>query len=69
MFVSLNHRIEDAQTASIPVWNGGFLYGDGIYTTRHAACPVLVGVKRVANKWLHERGQEFRRPSALGPDA
>ncbi len=33
MFVSLNHRIQDANTASISVWNGGFLYGDGVYTT------------------------------------
>lgn len=33
MYVSLNHRLEDARTASISVWNGGFLYGDGVYTT------------------------------------
>lgn len=30
--------------------------------TRHAACPVIVGSKWVANKWINERGQEFRRP-------
>nr|XP_057922071.1 prolyl 4-hydroxylase subunit alpha-1-like isoform X2 [Doryrhamphus excisus] len=39
--------------------------GDGDYRTRHAACPVLVGSKWVANVWLHERGQEFRRRCPL----
>lgn len=29
---------------------------------RHSGCPVLVGNKWVANKWLHEFGQEFKRP-------
>lgn len=33
MYVSLNHRLEDTRTASISIWNGGFLYGDGVYTT------------------------------------
>ncbi|KAK7070019.1 Prolyl 4-hydroxylase, alpha polypeptide [Halocaridina rubra] len=36
--------------------------GEGDTLTRHAACPVLVGTKWVSNKWIHERGQEFRRP-------
>ncbi|XP_067220253.1 prolyl 4-hydroxylase subunit alpha-1-like [Chanodichthys erythropterus] len=31
----------------------------------HAGCPVLVGNKWVANKWIHEFGQEFRRPCSL----
>ncbi|CAI9739422.1 prolyl 4-hydroxylase subunit alpha-1-like isoform X2 [Octopus vulgaris] len=39
--------------------------GEGIFNTRHAACPVLVGNKWVMNKWIHERGQEFRRPCSL----
>ncbi|ESO84721.1 hypothetical protein LOTGIDRAFT_196347 [Lottia gigantea] len=43
-------------------WYNLFKNGEGIYNTRHAACPVLVGTKWVSNKWLHERGQEFRRP-------
>ncbi|XP_051552834.1 prolyl 4-hydroxylase subunit alpha-1-like [Myxocyprinus asiaticus] len=33
--------------------------------TQHAGCPVLVGNKWVANKWIHEFGQEFRRPCSL----
>lgn len=44
-------------------------YASGDYTTRHAACPVLIGNKWVANKWIHERGQEFRRPCSLDPMA
>uniref|UniRef100_A0A674MAN7 procollagen-proline 4-dioxygenase n=1 Tax=Takifugu rubripes TaxID=31033 RepID=A0A674MAN7_TAKRU len=42
--------------------------GDGDYRTRHAACPVLLGNKWVSNKWIHERGQEFRRRCDLQED-
>ncbi|CAG9530036.1 unnamed protein product [Cercopithifilaria johnstoni] len=31
----------------------------------HAACPVLTGIKWTANKWFHEKGQEWRRPCGL----
>ncbi|XP_062859273.1 prolyl 4-hydroxylase subunit alpha-1a isoform X2 [Trichomycterus rosablanca] len=43
-------------------WYNLFPSGEGDYRTRHAACPVLLGNKWVSNKWIHERGQEFRRP-------
>ncbi|KAM9325609.1 prolyl 4-hydroxylase subunit alpha-1 isoform 3-T3 [Gastrophryne carolinensis] len=46
-------------------WYNLFESGEGDYSTRHAACPVLVGNKWVSNKWFHERGQEFRRPCNL----
>ncbi|KAM6956866.1 prolyl 4-hydroxylase subunit alpha-1-like [Aplochiton taeniatus] len=46
-------------------WYNLFPSGEGDYSTRHAACPVLVGNKWVSNKWIHERGQEFRRPCDL----
>uniref|UniRef100_A0AC35TZT5 Procollagen-proline 4-dioxygenase n=1 Tax=Rhabditophanes sp. KR3021 TaxID=114890 RepID=A0AC35TZT5_9BILA len=39
--------------------------GEGDERTRHAACPVLTGVKWVSNKWIHEIGQEFTRPCGL----
>ncbi|CAJ0942697.1 unnamed protein product, partial [Mesorhabditis belari] len=39
--------------------------GEGDDRTRHAACPVLVGIKWVSNKWIHESQQEFRRPCGL----
>ncbi|XP_001357662.1 prolyl 4-hydroxylase subunit alpha-1 [Drosophila pseudoobscura] len=43
--------------------------GEGDKRTQHAACPVLTGTKWVSNKWIHERGQEFRRPCALNEDS
>lgn len=45
-------------------WYNLLRSGDGDMRTRHAACPVLIGSKWVANKWIHERGQEFRRACA-----
>ncbi|KAL4240088.1 Prolyl 4-hydroxylase subunit alpha-1 [Mactra antiquata] len=53
------------QKGSAVFWYNLFKNGEGIYDTRHAACPVLVGSKWVSNKWIHERGQEFRRPCGL----
>ncbi|VDM94636.1 unnamed protein product, partial [Onchocerca ochengi] len=33
--------------------------------SRHGACPVLTGIKWIVTKWIHERGQEWRRPCGL----
>ncbi|CAF3085859.1 unnamed protein product [Rotaria socialis] len=41
--------------------------GEADYRTLHAACPVLIGNKWVATKWIHEYGQEFRRRCSLDP--
>ncbi|XP_054711189.1 prolyl 4-hydroxylase subunit alpha-1-like isoform X2 [Uloborus diversus] len=49
-------------------WYNLFRSGDGDFATRHAACPVLAGSKWVSNKWIHEHGQEFRRPCGLSPN-
>ncbi|KAI8521570.1 prolyl 4-hydroxylase subunit alpha-1-like isoform X3 [Branchiostoma floridae x Branchiostoma belcheri] len=49
-------------------WYNLFKSGEGDMLTRHAACPVLVGSKWVSNKWIHERGQEFRRKCGLSPE-
>ena len=59
-------------------WYNLYKQGDGNPQTRHAACPVLVGVKwvrilicsyymrfKVSNKWIHTKNQEFRRPCGL----
>nr|AQZ26744.1 prolyl 4-hydroxylase subunit alpha-1 [Aurelia sp. 1 GW-2014] len=43
--------------------------GDGDYSTRHAACPVLAGTKWVSNIWIHEYGQEFKRRCGLKREA
>ncbi|XP_058817042.1 prolyl 4-hydroxylase subunit alpha-2-like [Topomyia yanbarensis] len=42
--------------------------GTGDERTLHAACPVLIGSKWVANKWIHEYHQEFRRPCDLNQE-
>lgn len=51
--------------ASALFWFNLHKSGVGDYLTKHAACPVLIGSKWIANKWLHEYGQEFRRPCGL----
>ncbi|KAL3115904.1 hypothetical protein niasHT_007204 [Heterodera trifolii] len=48
-------------------WYNLLRNGEGDLRTRHAACPVLLGVKWVSNKWIHEKGQELLRPCALKP--
>ncbi|XP_061400915.1 prolyl 4-hydroxylase subunit alpha-2-like [Musca vetustissima] len=35
---------------------------EGNWLTLHAACPVLIGSKWVANKWIRSKAQMFRRP-------
>ncbi|CAF4485462.1 unnamed protein product [Rotaria socialis] len=38
-------------------WYNLHASGEVDYRTLHAACPVLIGNKWVANKWIHEYGQ------------
>ncbi|GAV06584.1 hypothetical protein RvY_16550 [Ramazzottius varieornatus] len=56
------------EKGSAVFWHNLHKNGEGDLRTRHAACPVLSGVKWVSNKWIHEYGQEFRRPCGLTPD-
>ncbi|EDO36263.1 predicted protein [Nematostella vectensis] len=42
--------------------------GEGDWDSLHAGCPVLIGNKWVANKWLHEHGNEFTRQCGLTED-
>uniref|UniRef100_A0A8C2X264 procollagen-proline 4-dioxygenase n=1 Tax=Cyclopterus lumpus TaxID=8103 RepID=A0A8C2X264_CYCLU len=42
--------------------------GQGDADTLHAGCPVLIGDKWVANKWIHEHGQEFQHRCSLNPE-
>ncbi|XP_012944443.1 prolyl 4-hydroxylase subunit alpha-3 [Aplysia californica] len=37
--------------------------------TEHAGCPVLIGQKWIANKWIWTYGNTFRRRCGLTPDA
>ncbi|KAL7853446.1 hypothetical protein AOLI_G00202900 [Acnodon oligacanthus] len=50
---------------SAVVWFNLLKSGEEDARTLHAACPVFVGNKWVANKWIHTRGQEFRRRCSL----
>jgi hypothetical protein len=50
-----------AKKGSAAFWFNLHESGEGEYLSRHSGCPVLIGNKWVANKWLHEKGQEFRR--------
>lgn len=56
------------EKGSALLWYNLHRNGTGDYRTRHAACPVLLGSKWVSNKWIRERGQEFRRPCMLQND-
>ncbi|XP_067163896.1 prolyl 4-hydroxylase subunit alpha-3 [Apteryx mantelli] len=66
-FIYANFSVPVVKNAALFWWNlrrNGA--GDG--DTLHAACPVLAGDKWVANKWIHEHGQEFRRPCGPRPE-
>ncbi|XP_049537788.1 prolyl 4-hydroxylase subunit alpha-1 isoform X2 [Anopheles darlingi] len=67
VFPSLNLALRPRK-GTAAFWHNLHASGNGDYATRHAACPVLTGTKWVSNKWIHERGQEFRRPCGLEPD-
>jgi len=54
---------------SAAFWYNLLPSGEGDLSTRHAGCPVLVGSKWVANFWIHEAGQEFRRRCRLRKNA
>lgn len=66
-FIYANFSTPVEKNAAIFWWN---LHrnGEGNEDTLHAGCPVLVGNKWVANKWIHDYGQEFNRPCSLNPD-
>ena len=46
-------------------WHNLYPSGDVDLRTRHAACPVLTGIKWVSNKWIHEKDNEFNRRCGL----
>ncbi|XP_067619710.1 prolyl 4-hydroxylase subunit alpha-1 isoform X2 [Eurosta solidaginis] len=67
VFTVLNLAVWPKKGSAV-FWYNLHRSGEGDVRTRHAACPVLTGSKWVANKWIHERSQEFRRPCGLEPD-
>ncbi|XP_075448870.1 prolyl 4-hydroxylase subunit alpha-3 isoform X3 [Ascaphus truei] len=66
-FVYANFSVPVVKNAALFWWN---LHrnGEGDEDTLHAGCPVLIGNKWVANKWIHEHGQEFARPCTESPE-
>uniref|UniRef100_A0A1Q3FSW3 procollagen-proline 4-dioxygenase n=1 Tax=Culex tarsalis TaxID=7177 RepID=A0A1Q3FSW3_CULTA len=66
VFPRLNLAVRPRKGTAI-FWYNLRRNGKGDKRTLHAACPVLVGSKWVANKWIHEYHQEFVRPCELDP--
>jgi prolyl 4-hydroxylase len=50
-----------ARKGAAAFWYNLKASGASDYFTRHAGCPVLLGTKWIANRWIREHGQEFRR--------
>ena len=61
VFPHLNIQIPPIQNAAA-FWFNIKPSGELDKRTAHAGCPVLLGEKWVANKWIREYGQMFRRP-------
>ncbi|KAL9692259.1 hypothetical protein quinque_015778, partial [Culex quinquefasciatus] len=66
VFPRLNLAVRPRKGTAI-FWYNLHRNGKGNKKTLHAACPVLIGSKWVANKWIHEHHQEFVRPCELDP--
>ncbi|KAL1378717.1 hypothetical protein pipiens_015402 [Culex pipiens pipiens] len=66
VFPRLNLAVRPRKGTAI-FWYNLHRNGKGDKKTLHAACPVLIGSKWVANKWIHEHHQEFVRPCELDP--
>ncbi|NXC99889.1 P4HA3 hydroxylase, partial [Certhia familiaris] len=65
-FIYANFSVPVVKNAALFWWNLR-RNGNGDGDTLHAGCPVLAGDKWVANKWIHEHGQEFRRRCSADP--
>ena len=64
VFTNINAKVVPIRGSAV-FWYNILPSGNKDYRTRHAGCPVLFGQKWVSNKWIHEGGQEFRRPCSL----
>ena len=64
IFTELNLSLPPAKGSAV-FWYNLHRNGTGVYDTRHASCPVIAGSKWIANRWIHERGNEFNRPCTL----
>ena len=61
VFPNIGVRIPPVKNAAA-FWFNLEPSGDGDLDTEHAGCPVLIGEKWIANKWMWSNGQMFRKP-------
>ena len=61
VFPEIGARVSPTNRAAV-FWYNLESSGKRDNRTKHAACPVLVGSKWVANKWIRSNGQIFERP-------
>ncbi|XP_034557848.1 prolyl 4-hydroxylase subunit alpha-3 isoform X1 [Notolabrus celidotus] len=66
-FIYANFSVPVVERAAV-FWLNLHRNGEGDEDTLHAGCPVLIGDKWVANKWIHEHGQEFHHRCNLNPE-
>jgi prolyl 4-hydroxylase len=61
VFPKLGAWVQPVRGAAL-FWHNYERAGEQDSRTLHAACPLLMGHKWVANKWIHMRGNELLRP-------
>lgn len=64
VFPDIGARVSPVNRSAV-FWYNLEPSGQGDVRSKHAACPVVVGSKWVANKWIRSHGQIFRRPCDL----
>ncbi|XP_064550992.1 prolyl 4-hydroxylase subunit alpha-1 [Drosophila montana] len=64
VFPNLNVFLKPVKGAMVS-WHNLYRSLNKDSRTLHAGCPVLEGVKRIGNIWIHSTLQEFRRPCTL----
>uniref|UniRef100_A0A4W4HKR5 Si:ch73-68b22.2 n=1 Tax=Electrophorus electricus TaxID=8005 RepID=A0A4W4HKR5_ELEEL len=64
VFPSIGAALRPKMQSAV-VWYNLLKSGEEDARTLHAGCPVFLGSKWVANKWIRSRGQEFRRKCSL----
>ncbi|XP_065318968.1 prolyl 4-hydroxylase subunit alpha-1-like [Gordionus sp. m RMFG-2023] len=59
VFPKINLRVQPVKGSGI-FWYNLYVNRSGNHDTRHAGCPVLLGSKWVANKWIHQFGNNYK---------
>ena len=64
VFPILNVAIRPKKGSAL-FWFNTHRHGEGELQTLHAGCPIISGTKWIANFWIRERPQTFKRPCSL----